>query len=58
MRLNLVLHEKEITAKAPPVERPILAETHVESRLCSRYDVYDIFDLSYGGVSVIDIRKG
>ncbi len=57
MRLNLVLHEQEITAKAPPVERPILAESHVESRLCSGYDIDDVFDLSYGDVSVIDIRK-
>lgn len=57
MRFNLVLHEKEITAKAAPVEPPILAEAHMESRLRPRYVVFDVLDLSYGGISVIDIRR-
>ena len=56
MRLKLVLYKEEKTAQALLFERPVLAESHVESRLRPRYGVFDIFDLSYGGISVIDIR--
>lgn len=60
MRLNLVVHEEEITAKTPPVERPVPAETHMEGCLCSRYgvrEVFGIFVFSYGDVSATDIRR-
>ena len=60
MRLNLVVHEEEITAKTPPVERLVPAETYMEGCLRSRYDVrevVEIFVFSYGDVSATDIRR-
>lgn len=57
MRLNILLHEKEKTAKTPLVKRSILAEAHVECRLRPRHDVFDVFNLSYRGVSGIHIRR-
>lgn len=57
MRLDLVLHEKEIAAKTFSVQRPILTEAHVESRLRPRYGVFNVFNLSCGDVSVMYIRR-
>ena len=60
MRLDLVVHEEEITAKTPPVERPVPAETYMEGCLRSRYgvrEVFEIFVFSYGDVSATDIRR-
>lgn len=55
MRLNLVLHDEEVAPKRLPVERPILAEAHMERRLRPRHVVLDVFDFSYGCVSAVDI---
>ena len=56
VRFNVLLHEKEIATKTPPFEWSILAEAHVESRLRPGYSVFDVFDLCYAGVTVIDVR--
>ena len=56
MPLKLVFQKEEITAQASLFERPILAEADVEIGLRPRYGEFDIFDLSHGGISVIDIR--
>lgn len=58
MPLNLVLHQKKVAAETSPVERPILAEAHVESRLRPRYAVFDVLDLTSGSVPVIDQNEG
>ena len=60
MRLHLVVREEEITAKTPPVERPVPAESYMERCLRSRYGVFDVFDIfgfSYGDVSATNIRR-
>ena len=57
MRLDFVFHEEQITAESPPVEWPVLAETNMENGLRSRYGVFDIFKLSYSGVSVIAMSR-
>lgn len=49
MRLDLVLHDEKETAETLQVERPVLAETHVEGRLRVGDEVHDVFDLVYGG---------
>ena len=56
MRFNFVLHEEQVTANSPPNEWPVLAEIDTESGLRSRYDVFDVFDLSYSGISAIEVR--
>ena len=57
MSFDFVLHEEQITANSPPDEGPVLAKTDMESGPRSRYDVFDVFDLSYGGISVIAVNK-
>ena len=56
VRFNLVVREKEITAEAAPVERHILAESHVKGRPRAGDGVYEARDRSYGGISVIVYR--
>ena len=57
MHLNLVLHQKQVAANTPSVKRPVFAEAKMESCLRPRYGVFDVFDLSYGGISMIDLRN-
>ena len=57
MRSDFILHEDQITAKIPPVQWLVLAETNTESGLHSRYDVLDVFNLSYSGISVIGVSR-
>ena len=56
MGFDFVLHEDQVPANSPP-EWPILAETDMESGLRSRYDVFDVFNLPYSGISVIDVSR-
>lgn len=58
MRFDLVLHEEEVTAETSPIERPVLAEAHVDCRPRAGDGVEYFLDVSYGcGVSGIDVRK-
>lgn len=57
MSFDFVLHEEQITANSPPDEGPVLTETDMESGPRSRYVVFDVFDLSYSGISVIAVSK-
>ena len=56
MRFDFVLHEDQVPAHSPP-EWPVLAEADMESGLRSRYDVFDVFNLPYSGISVIDVSR-
>ena len=57
MRFNFVLHEEQVTANSPPNEWPVLAKIDTESGLRSRYDVFDVFNRSYSGISVIEVSR-
>ena len=57
MRSDFILHEDQITAKIPPVQWPVLAETNMKSGLRSRYDVIDVLNPSYSGISVIGVSR-
>ena len=57
MRFDFVFDEEQVTAKSPPVQWLVLAETNMQSGLRSRYDVFDVFNLSYIGISVIDVSR-
>lgn len=56
MLFGLVLHEKEVTA-GPLLERPVVAEAHMDSRLRPWYVVVDVIDCSNGGVSVMKLSE-
>ena len=56
MRSDFVLHEDQVTTKSP-AQWLVLAETNMESGLRSRYDVFDVLNLSNSGISIINVSR-